>query len=125
MLATSLIDVNVVRRGVGATIVTAVLIVAIEAARRGPVNRVLSLSPVVYLGKISYGTYLWHWPVILVALDLTDDKISPLSLFAFSALVATGLASLSYTILERPIREQTPPRPGEPGRDLHRARASA
>ena len=26
-------------------------------------QRVLSLDPVVYLGKVSYGTYLWHWPV--------------------------------------------------------------
>jgi peptidoglycan/LPS O-acetylase OafA/YrhL len=103
--ATSRVDVSVIDRGIAATVITSVLIVAIEAARRGPVNGLLSCGPVVYLGKISYGTYLWHWPVILVALDLTD-AISPLSLFAIAALVATGLASLSYHVLERPIREQ-------------------
>ena len=106
MLATSSVDVTVIRRGIAATIVTAALIVAIEAARGGPLNRLLSWSPIVYLGRISYGTYLWHWPVILVALSVTDNAISPLSLLLISALVATGIASLSYTILERPIREQ-------------------
>ena len=104
--ATSRVHLSVIDRGIAAAVITAVLIVAIEAARGGPVNWVLSRGPLVYLGRISYGTYLWHWPVILVALDLTDQSISPLSLFAISALVATGLASLSYTILERPIREQ-------------------
>ena len=106
LMSTSSVEVTVIRRGIAATIVTAALIVAIEAARGGPVNRVLSWSPIVYLGRISYGTYLWHWPVILVALSVTDDAISPLSLLLISALVATGIASLSYTILERPVREQ-------------------
>ena len=106
VLASSLSHTSVMRRGIAATVVTVALIVAIEAARSGPVNRLLSCAPAVYLGKISYGTYLWHWPVILIALSLTDDSISPLSLFAVSALLATGLASLSFTILERPVREQ-------------------
>ncbi len=106
VLSTSLVDVNAVRRGVLATVAAVVLIVGIEAFRTGPVNWLFSSSPAVYLGKISYGTYLWHWPVILVAVAVTDDSISPVSTFAISALVATGLASLSYQILERPVRQQ-------------------
>jgi peptidoglycan/LPS O-acetylase OafA/YrhL len=105
LLSTSLIGVNAIHRGVAATITTVVLIVAIECARGGPVNRLLSSGPVVYLGKISYGTYLWHWPVILVALAVTNKGISPESTFGLSALAATGLASLSYHILELPIRQ--------------------
>ena len=30
-----------------------------------PLARVLSLAPVVWLGRISYGVYLWHWPIDL------------------------------------------------------------
>lgn len=105
VLSTSAIDMNPIHRGIAATITTISLIIAIETSRKGPINRVLSSTPLVYLGKISYGTYLWHWPVILFAVMVTDEKITPISTFAISALVATGLASLSYTLLERPIRE--------------------
>ncbi len=106
LLSTSFIHINAVQRGVVTTITTVALIIAIEAARGGPVNRVLSSPTAVYLGQISYGTYLWHWPVIVVALALTNRTISPLSTFAISALMGTGLASLSYQALERPIRRQ-------------------
>jgi peptidoglycan/LPS O-acetylase OafA/YrhL len=107
-LSTSAFTMGAIQRGIAVTIVTVTLIVAIECARGGPVNRVLSCPPMVYLGKISYGTYLWHWPVIWVILEITDGDISPLSTFGLAALVGTGLASLSYTILERPIREYRP-----------------
>ena len=58
----------------------------------------------MYLGRISYGTYLWHWPIIVFTLLITNRRISPVSTFAISALLATALASLSYTLIEQPIR---------------------
>lgn len=30
----------------------------------GRVERILTFSPMVYLGRISYPAYLWHWPII-------------------------------------------------------------
>jgi peptidoglycan/LPS O-acetylase OafA/YrhL len=102
-LATSLFDLSVMNRGIAVTLTTMVLIVAIESARRGPVNALLTSPSATYLGRISYGTYLWHWPVILVTAALID--ISPTSMFFVAAFIATGLASLSYSLLERPVRE--------------------
>jgi peptidoglycan/LPS O-acetylase OafA/YrhL len=55
-----------------------------------------------YLGRISYGTYLWHWLVILVA--LRAFHLSTTSTVAIACLVATALASLSYEVLEHPVR---------------------
>jgi len=106
VLSTSRLDVNPVKRGIGATVATLVLIVGLESLACGPLNRVFSSQPAVYLGRVSYGTYLWHWPVILVAASLTDHSISPFSTFAIAAFVATGLASISYQLLEMPVRRQ-------------------
>jgi SGNH domain (fused to AT3 domains) len=85
------------------TAVTCVLLVTIDGARDDLVSQSLALAPVVYLGRVSYGTYLWHWPIIVIALRIVD--ISPGALFGITALLATGLASLSFQILERPVRE--------------------
>jgi hypothetical protein len=66
------------------------------------VTRALSTPSAVYLGRVSYGTYLWHWPVIIVATLRFDPNA--VSLFALTCLIATGLASLSFEILEQRVR---------------------
>ena len=78
------------------------ILVAIEASDGGLVQRTLSTRPVVYLGKISYGTYLWHWLVILVATKAFH--LSSIATVGIACLVATALASLSFDILEQPVR---------------------
>jgi len=89
-------------RGVAITVVTVVAIVALEAAEGGIAQRALSSRPLVYLGKVSYGTYLWHWPVIIVAAEVLD--LGEKGTLVLAVVVATGLASLSYQLLEDPVR---------------------
>jgi peptidoglycan/LPS O-acetylase OafA/YrhL/lysophospholipase L1-like esterase len=66
-------------------------------------RRRLSASPVVGLGKISYGVYLYHWPVFVLlrqrGWDLTD--IPGLSV---AVGVTLGLSVVSYRLIELPIR---------------------
>jgi peptidoglycan/LPS O-acetylase OafA/YrhL len=103
VVASSWVGFDAIGRGMAVTVVTVVVIVALEAAGGGGVAvRVLSAPAVVYLGKISYGTYLWHWPVIWVMARSFD--LSVLTTIAVTCLVATGLASLSFQLLEHPIR---------------------
>ena len=102
-LGTSLLDVWPIGRGALVTAATCALILCMEAGESGAVRSGLSTGPVVYLGRISYGTYLWHWPVIIVA--TRGFEPSPPATFAIAVLVATGLASISYQLLEKPIRE--------------------
>lgn len=105
VLASSVLEVNPVVRGALATVLTVTLIISIEA-QRGIPRAVLSWAPIVYLGRISYGTYLWHWLVIVVAARVIGA--SPLSTTVIAVLLATGLAALSFELLERPIRESRP-----------------
>jgi hypothetical protein len=101
-LATSAIDADAIVRGIAITLTTVILLTALEAAHGGLTQRLLSHNTIVYLGKISYGTYLWHWLVIIVI--TRTFHLSTLSTIAITTLVATALASLSYEILERPVR---------------------
>ena len=102
VLATSWVHLDAIERGIVATFVTGALIVTLETADGGGVKRLLSTTTATYLGRVSYGTYLWHWIVILVVVRTFAP--SPMAAFGVSCLIATALASLSYQVLERPVR---------------------
>jgi peptidoglycan/LPS O-acetylase OafA/YrhL len=75
-------------------------------AREKWLVRFLEVRPLGYLGKISYGLYVYHFPIIWFSARIVDLGI-PLSiakpLSASIALLATIIvASLSYFLLERP-----------------------
>ena len=69
----------------------------------GPIRALLSLPPVVWIGTISYGLYLWHWPVQLV---LTPDRmhLDGLALDGVRLAVTLTCATVSYYVVELPIR---------------------
>jgi len=88
--------------------VAAVFIVApVAMDQRGLVARVLAVPPLVWLGMISYGVYLWHWPVFL-ALNGERTGLTGMSLFAIRATTTVALAALSWWLIEQPIRRWRP-----------------
>jgi hypothetical protein len=99
---TAALDLGPVSRGVVAALLTAAVITALGNAKDGAARRLLSWGPLTYLGRVSYGTYLWHWPVIVLVTRNRDIK--PLPLFVIDCVLATGLAMLSFHLLERPVR---------------------
>jgi peptidoglycan/LPS O-acetylase OafA/YrhL/lysophospholipase L1-like esterase len=84
----------------------AAVIVSAVAAPRSIVPRVLSLSPVRYVGRISYGLYIWHWP-IFIWLDHARTGLLGYELFAVRVLVTFAVAVVSFHLVERPIRMGT------------------
>ncbi|MDQ1466306.1 MAG: hypothetical protein QOH10_721, partial [Actinomycetota bacterium] len=85
--------------GVAATVVIA----AASHPERGPVARLLAIPPLVGAGLISYGLYLFHWPVYLV-LTHARTGLSGWPLFGARAVVSTAVAIVSYVLVEQPIR---------------------
>jgi peptidoglycan/LPS O-acetylase OafA/YrhL len=69
----------------------------------GPVHRLLSLPPIVVVGRMSYGLYLWHWPLYVW---LTPDWVGLAGgrLTAVRFAAAFVAAGLSYVLVEQPIR---------------------
>lgn len=70
------------------------------------VARFLSLSPVRFVGLISYSLYLWHWPLIVFA-PYVIGAITPIN-GVLLLLVSIGLATLSWRFVERPFRAHLP-----------------
>ncbi|MBL9022674.1 MAG: acyltransferase [Myxococcales bacterium] len=80
------------------------LIASVTESPTGVVARVLSAPPLRLLGLVSYGAYLWHWPVAVV---LTPERAgvsgAALELARFAATMTISFAS--YHLVEKPIRE--------------------
>lgn len=91
-------------RGLLATLCSLVLLAGLWCGG-GWVSRLLGIRPLRYLGQISYGTYLWHWPVVLICTQLFEAR--PVVVAILAGAVATGLAALSAELIEGPIRRSS------------------
>jgi peptidoglycan/LPS O-acetylase OafA/YrhL len=91
----------------GGFLVTQLAAVAVIAAVMQPapglLGRVLAWRPLCALGLVSYGVYLWHWPVDVV-LDATRTGLDGWLLFGVQCAVTLAIATVSYRFLELPIR---------------------
>lgn len=82
-----------------------VLVIAAAIQPTGPVRAMFSPAPVRWIGAISYGLYLWHWP-IYVYLNPARTGLSNPSLLIVRFALTFAAATASFYLLERPIREQ-------------------
>ncbi len=81
----------------------AAVIAAATHPQPGPIARVFQLRPLVLLGLISYGVYLWHWPVF-VWVDAQRTGLDGWTLFVVQVAVTLAISIASFFLLERPIR---------------------
>jgi len=86
----------------GYALLTAVVIAA-AVQPSGPVRTFLSGRFICWAGRISYGVYVYHWPIFLV-LSAERTGLDAWPLFALRLVVTFALAALSHAVLETPIR---------------------
>lgn len=67
-------------------------------------GRVLSFGPLVWMGRISYSLYLWHYPVfqVLRAERFAALDWNPILLHGFRFAAVFAAACLSYYLVEQP-----------------------
>ena len=85
------------------SILTAVVI-AVLVHPRSKLAHVASAKPLVWIGKRSYGMYLWHYPIILFLMPQNHVGAFPLWTYLLVIGLTIAVAALSYTFIEKPIR---------------------
>ncbi len=70
-----------------------------------PGARLFANTPLMFLGRISYALYLWHWPLLAAAAVLAlPAATAPLPLTIGAVVAATVIATISTLLVEEPIR---------------------
>ncbi|WP_158382507.1 acyltransferase family protein [Candidatus Sodalis pierantonius] len=69
------------------------------------VSRLLSLPPLVILGRLSYSLYLWHWPIFAVGryLGFKENLVFTITCYTLTLL----LSCISYFFIEKPCRKKS------------------
>jgi peptidoglycan/LPS O-acetylase OafA/YrhL len=70
-----------------------------------PNKRFVIDLPLQYLGRISYGIYLWHIIVLVTIMERMPWLIGYKLMFIVSA-ISISLASMSYHLIEKPMIEK-------------------
>ncbi len=86
-----------------AALCTAGVIACVANLPSSPLVRMLSWRPLGYVGRISYGMYLWYWPMILV-LSAPRTGLQGYPLLLVRLVVIIAVASASAYLVELPIR---------------------
>ena len=78
----------------------------------GPLQRLMSVPVLRWLGKLSYGFYLWHYPILL---GLRQQSVDPTTILWLTPVLTLLAGTLSWHLVERPtsraLRDRLAPTP--------------
>lgn len=70
----------------------------------GVAERLLSWSPIVLVGRMSYSLYLWHWPVFSIV-DYELFQASGMTRLVLKLVISATATWASYSFVENPARK--------------------
>lgn len=86
------------------SLLTGALIITL-ADGRSPLARFFALRPLVWIGKLSYSIYLWHYPLLLLINPQNFTGETPWFAYVGQALVILAASAISYYVVETPLRK--------------------
>ena len=89
-----------------AAVAACAVLLSVSCAQYSPLAKLLSFGPFTFIGRISYGMYLWHFP-LFIFINEQRTGLSPWPLFVVRVIPTIGVAILSFFLVERPIRQGT------------------
>lgn len=82
------------------------LIIIISSGRQYTfMSKLLSFKPFVFIGKISYSLYLWHFPILVVTTPVSEIGNPNLFYVTLRIVLIFLVATGSYMFVETPIRK--------------------
>ena len=66
-------------------------------------SRCFEVRPLVWVGKVSYGLYLWHYPIFEASKRMFEGRISAVSYTIIGVAITVPVAAASYYFLEQPL----------------------
>lgn len=79
------------------------VLIATENSTKFGVDRLLSVKPLTFLGGLTYGVFLWHWPLLIFYQATVDVGTVPILEGSIIIMTAVLLSLLSTKLLETPI----------------------
>jgi peptidoglycan/LPS O-acetylase OafA/YrhL len=82
-----------------------IIVVGVTQPSRGPLHRFYEAAPIRWAGRISYGLYLYHWPVYL--LIVKTERMADSWWWVFAGLGLTiAVSAASYHLVEQPVMQR-------------------
>ncbi|MCF6194575.1 MAG: acyltransferase, partial [Kangiellaceae bacterium] len=82
-----------------------IILVSITQNKSPLLSNILLFSPLRMIGQISYGLYLWHYP-LFIFVEQNYSTLTPSLSNALKLAITFSIAIVSYLFLEAPIRKQ-------------------
>ena len=70
-----------------------------------PFAKFFALPPLLWVGRRSYGIYLWHWPIFVLTRPGVDVDVNGWLLLTLRLILTFAVAEVSYRFVEMPVRE--------------------